>query len=708
MATGAIVARILSQYSAKGTKEARKDIAKLGQQFDHFSKRAAQAFAVVGAASAAMALKIGKDAVQAAVEDQKSQALLANNLRNTVGATEDVIASVEKYINKQQLLVGVSDDELRPSLQSLVTATHDVGKAQDLQNLALDIAANRHRDLSSVSIALAKAYAGNFSALKRLGIPLSENLIKSKDFIGITAELAAVTKGAAAAAADTFAGRMAILQIRVKEIHETLGYALLPVLQNFADKISTTLLPQIEAWITANKDRLASSLQTAANFLVDFSQKLFAFGDWIGKNLTLVKMFGVTFAAAFAAGKAFAFATALIKIAEGFKVLKTAAMGASIWTALATGGASIAAGAAALAVFGIGTAFVAASSAADGANETFKKVLKTADQAIASTSRTMAGRGGYVPPQNGTGGDVLGPVQGPTALTPAELKAAKWREWSAKHQAFIERKFQNDQARLDKQMAAERAKQAKLDAANKAKEMATQKALNALKALGVAPTSETDPIQLEAARQNLVKQGLLLKDAETEKQLAQLKAMTDTTAAASRYADVMRVLADGKLTDSEVINLANKWGISTQAVRDYITKLAAAPNIDSTWIDPITGVSNAWDEATKAYFRYLDALKKVPTAPGTGGNTYSGDDSNDRRQKTNPTSFSSPSSTYGSDSQSQGGASFPLGGKDSVAAGVIINVNGGLIDTGGFSTAVQDALQNLNRMGASVSGSASR
>ena len=58
MATGAIIARIITQYSAKGSKQAQKDIAKLGKDFDKFANRSAKAFGVAAAASAAFATKI--------------------------------------------------------------------------------------------------------------------------------------------------------------------------------------------------------------------------------------------------------------------------------------------------------------------------------------------------------------------------------------------------------------------------------------------------------------------------------------------------------------------------------------------------------------------------------------------------------------------------------------------------------------------------
>ena len=93
MATGAIVARILTQYSNKGSKAAQKDIALLSKSFDAFARKSTKAFGIAAAASAAFAIKLGKDAVQGAMEDQKQQIALATALRNTTGATDEAIAA---------------------------------------------------------------------------------------------------------------------------------------------------------------------------------------------------------------------------------------------------------------------------------------------------------------------------------------------------------------------------------------------------------------------------------------------------------------------------------------------------------------------------------------------------------------------------------------------------------------------------------------
>ena len=237
MATGAIIARIITQYSAKGSKQAQKDITKLGKDFDKFAKKSALAFAAASAAVGAFAFKVGTDAVRAAMEDQKSQALLASTLRNTVGATDAAIASTEDYITLLQKEVSVSDDELRPALATLARATGDVASAQSLLGTALNISAGTGKDLASVSLALSKAVNGNLGALTRLGIPLDANTIKSKDFNKALGVLNETFKDQANVRAKTLEFRLKGLNIAYGEVLETLGYALLPVIERFADVV---------------------------------------------------------------------------------------------------------------------------------------------------------------------------------------------------------------------------------------------------------------------------------------------------------------------------------------------------------------------------------------------------------------------------------------------------------------------------------------
>ncbi len=355
MAVGSVIARIITQYSDKGSKQAQRDITKLGKQFDEFGKRVFKAFAVAGAAAAAFAVKIGKDAVQAAIEDQKSQLLLANALRNTVNATDENIAATEAYISAMQRQFAIADDDLRPSLAALAAVTGDLAQAQGLQNIAIDVAAGTGKDLASVTQAIVKAYQGNLGALRRLGVPLDENIVKSKDFNAAMQELAGTFAGAGATSANTFAGRLRGLQLTYTDIIEQLGYALIPVLQNLATFIINDILPALEAWISANKDRVATSLQSVIDNSIKAGKAIARFFGFISDNLQVIKNLGALLFGIFAGAKVYA---GIVAITTAVNLLRTAfikqaaaAGTAAIATAAATGGASLLAAGAAIVAF---------------------------------------------------------------------------------------------------------------------------------------------------------------------------------------------------------------------------------------------------------------------------------------------------------------------------------------------------------------------
>ena len=330
MAVGAVVARILTQYSDKGSKAAQKDIAKLGKSFDNFAGNAKRAFGIAAAASAAFAVKIGTDAVQAAIADQKSQTLLANSLRNTTGATDGAIAGTETYITAMQKQFSVADDELRPAMARLAAATGSVTAAQDLMQTALNVSASSGADLSTSVGAIIKATSGQFKALKTLVPGLSNATIKSKDFGKALEEVNKQTAGAAAKRSQTLEYRLIGLKIAYGEVLETLGYALLPVIERFVNIVQKKVLPQLEAWIAVNKDKLAKSFQTATDFFIKMLAVAIAFTDWASNNMTTIKTIAIILATMWGTSKVYAFVTAinavtkalgLMSVAGGFKLL---------------------------------------------------------------------------------------------------------------------------------------------------------------------------------------------------------------------------------------------------------------------------------------------------------------------------------------------------------------------------------------------------
>jgi hypothetical protein len=187
---------------------------------------------LAGAAAAAFALKIGVDAVKAAAAEEQAIARLATALDN---AGESLaLEGVEAGIDRMARATGIADDQLRPAMITLVNATQDAAKAQGLLSLALDISAGSGRDLNSVTMALGKAANGQVTALRRLGVPLSDAAVKSKDLNAITAELQQTFRGQAAKAADTFQGRLNRLGVALGELQESLGTGFINALEGGA------------------------------------------------------------------------------------------------------------------------------------------------------------------------------------------------------------------------------------------------------------------------------------------------------------------------------------------------------------------------------------------------------------------------------------------------------------------------------------------
>jgi phage-related protein len=229
----------------KSLAQANGDVDNSSSKMGEFSKKAGLAFAAAGAAAGAYAIKLAVDGVKAAIEDEAAQIRLATALKNATGATNEMIASVEKQILKTSLATGVADDKLRPALQRLSLSTNDVTKAQDLLNLALDISQATGKGLDGVANALGKAYDGNTAALGKLGIGLSSAELKAMSFEDTQKRLSDLFGGAAAANAETFAGRLEILKVTFDEAKESIGAQLLPIIQRLVEFVVNEVVPAL-------------------------------------------------------------------------------------------------------------------------------------------------------------------------------------------------------------------------------------------------------------------------------------------------------------------------------------------------------------------------------------------------------------------------------------------------------------------------------
>jgi hypothetical protein len=233
------------------TQGANKQLSGLQGTASKISRNIGRAFATIGVGlSFAFITRELKEASQAAVEDAKSQGLLATALKNTTGANNAQIASVEKSISEMSRQASIADDDLRPAFAKLARATGDVEESTKLMSLALDIAAGTGKSLDAVTTALGRAVGpdGTTGALERL-VPAIKG---ATDPMG---ELERLFAGSAEKAANLDPYQR--LQVVLGEISESVGATLLPLLEKFASWF-LTVVPGIQAFFKSITEALDS------------------------------------------------------------------------------------------------------------------------------------------------------------------------------------------------------------------------------------------------------------------------------------------------------------------------------------------------------------------------------------------------------------------------------------------------------------------
>jgi hypothetical protein len=220
----AVIVPVVSKFDPKGLKQAKSG-------FSSLSKSLKTSLGAIGLATSLAGVVTQLNAMgKAAVADAKSQALLANAMRNTIGASNAQIATTESAVQNFSTLYAVLDDQIRPAMSQFVRVTGDAEKATKLTDLALNVAAGTGRDLGSVTIALSKAYQGNTASLGRLGI----NVKGLKDPLGALEKQFA---GAAQTAANVDPYKR--MEVALDNAQETIGAALIPAMTALADVITS-------------------------------------------------------------------------------------------------------------------------------------------------------------------------------------------------------------------------------------------------------------------------------------------------------------------------------------------------------------------------------------------------------------------------------------------------------------------------------------
>ena len=208
-----------SKLDAKGFKQAETALTKL-------TKGAKSLASALGIAYSTRALvNYAKSSMKAAAQDEKSQKLLATNLKNLGLAYADVDA--EKFIKSMETQTHIADDLLRPAYAQLARVTNSAALSQKIMTVAFDASSGSGLSYQQTIDALSQAYVGNTKGLKQLNLGLTNTELAALSFDQLLQLLTKHFAGDGLSAVSGYQGKMDALTISLGNVQEILGGALL-------------------------------------------------------------------------------------------------------------------------------------------------------------------------------------------------------------------------------------------------------------------------------------------------------------------------------------------------------------------------------------------------------------------------------------------------------------------------------------------------
>lgn len=258
---------------AKAVIQIGADTTGLDKSLTGMSGKVDKAFGIIktiitGAAAYAV-IRWTEGTVALGVAAEKSAAVFTNTMKTAANAPDAVIDKLKEWASSQERITGFDAEDLMDQMGVLAMKTGDAAQAQAQLETSMNLARGRGLGLAEASNMVSMATMGMTRTWKQLGLELEDGASKASIMDAINKKVA----GAAATYAKTSAGQLEVLKVTYESMRETLGTALLPIVNSLA----TALLPIIDKltnFITAHKDELSDMVQKVADKIGAIVSKL--------------------------------------------------------------------------------------------------------------------------------------------------------------------------------------------------------------------------------------------------------------------------------------------------------------------------------------------------------------------------------------------------------------------------------------------------
>jgi hypothetical protein len=289
----AIKIPIVTVFDNKGLRNAQTQVQKFGAAIKTGLKVAALA-AAAAAAVAVVATKFAKMAEQAQVANNRLDQI-AHSMGIFGDQTGAVTDRLKAYADQNKFVLGVDDEVIKSTQAKLLTfkdlaATADVagGAFDRATKAAFDLAASGFGSAESNAVKLGRALQDpikNINALSRAGVQFSESekafiqsLIDSNKQLEAQEYILSAVEAKVGGTAEATVTASTKMSIAFGEIGESIGTAVLPLFESFANWI-VEITPDIQAFFAD----LTDPTTAVGEKWFEMSATIIAFGDTIGE-----------------------------------------------------------------------------------------------------------------------------------------------------------------------------------------------------------------------------------------------------------------------------------------------------------------------------------------------------------------------------------------------------------------------------------------
>jgi hypothetical protein len=235
------------------------------------------------AAAAALGYEIYK-AVGAATEAEAAE----KKLSTALGFTSDALLQHAKVL---QSVTQFGDDEVIGVQSTIAAYTKNEETIKSLTAATIDLATAKGIDLASAADMVAKSFGTSTNALGRQGVAVEGAIGSAQRLKNITEGIAALWGGQAAAAGETFAGKLAQMKNSFNDLQEEIGFTIVrnatfikaaDLLRNAINHVSNIIRENqnvIATWIQGGIVRFVEGIGTAIQVIGFFHR------GWLGLRL---------------------------------------------------------------------------------------------------------------------------------------------------------------------------------------------------------------------------------------------------------------------------------------------------------------------------------------------------------------------------------------------------------------------------------------